>query len=104
MIRSEMEMIYVCKGPNAYKTGIGAIFDTNAATFDAFKSAKKIGVPLQDAEFLLDYYNRRGELSDTVGLSRSGFEYITGEKAKSESEYAEVDREHWAKLATGADA
>lgn len=95
-MESRMEIIYVGNGDQGYKTGIGAIFETPRATWDAFCSARKIAVPLKTAPFLLDYYNRKGDLNLTIGLDEAGFELITGEKAKTAAEYAEIDARIWA--------
>lgn len=93
-MQSRMEMIYV-GNDTGYKTGVGAIFDTNAETYAAFKSAKCLDVGMKDAVFLLDYYNRKGDLADTIGLSPEGYERITGEKALSEAQYREIDQRFW---------
>lgn len=93
-MESRMEMIYV-GNDTGYKTGVGAIFDTNAETYAAFRSAKRLDVGTKDAVFLLDYYNRKGDLADTIGLSASGYERITGEKALTEAQYREIDTKHW---------
>ena len=93
-MESRMEMIYV--GNNTcYKTGVGAIFDTNAETYAAFRSAKRLDVGMQDAVFLLDYYNRKGDLAGTIGLLPEGYEQITGEKALTEAQYRDIDRKYW---------
>ena len=93
-MQSRMETNYV--GNNkGYKTGVGAIFDTNADTYAAFLAAKPLDVGLKDPVFLLDYYNRKGELADTIGLSPEGFEQVTGEKALTEEQYCEIDRRYW---------
>lgn len=96
-MESRMEMIYVGRPEDdaCYKTGVGAIFDTNAETYAAFKSAKPIGVPIKEATFLLNYYNRNGDLSDTIGLTAEGYTYITGEKVLSEHQYQEIDDRYW---------
>jgi len=94
---SRMEMIFIDSDNHARKTGVGAIFDTPELTWAAFRSAKRIAVPMDRAEFLLDYYNRRDDLSDTIPLSRSGFEYITGQRALTDADYRRIDAEHWAR-------
>lgn len=93
---SRMEMIYIDSDGHARKTGVGAIFDTNAETLAAFRSAKPHDVGTERAEFLLDYYNRKGDLTDTIGITRSVYERITGEQAKSDAEYRALDAEYWA--------
>lgn len=93
---SRMEMIYIDSDGHARQTGIGAIFDSNADTFAAFRSAKPHDVGPERAEFLLDYYNRKGDLTDTIGITRAVFERITGEQAKSDAEYRAIDAAYWA--------
>lgn len=94
---SWMEMIYIDKENNARKTGVGAKMETQAKTWAAFNSARRLEVPSDKAEFLLDYYNRFGNLCDTILLSRAGFEEISREVAKSDDEYRKIDTEYWAK-------
>lgn len=93
---SYMEMLYIGKRDHALKTGVGAAMESDLETWAAFRSAKRIGVPIKDAEYLLDYYNRQGDLSETIGLTREGYERISGEIAKSEAEYQGIDAAFWA--------
>jgi hypothetical protein len=101
-MQSRMEMIYIDSDNQARQTGIGAIFETNAETLAAFRSAKRCDVGHARADFLLDYYNRRGDLSDTIGLTRADFERISGERVLSEAEYREIDAAYWAGLGHNA--
>ena len=94
-MQSRMEMLYIDSHGQARKTNVGAIFDTNAETYAAFLSAKRLDVGCQKAEFLLDYYNRRGDLSDTIGITRESFMCITGEPVLSEAEYLKIDTDYW---------
>lgn len=94
-MQSRMEMTFLCSNGDGLKTDVGAIFDNNAETYAAFLFAARLGVAIDDAEFLLDYYNREGDLSDTIGLTRAGFERITGNQAKSEEAYRAIDRDFW---------
>jgi translation elongation factor P/translation initiation factor 5A len=88
---SRMEMIYIdCEG-QARHTGVGAAMATNAATWAAFKSYRRMEVPKIRARFLLDYYNAKGDLADTILLDAAGFELISNEKAKTEAEYRKID-------------
>jgi hypothetical protein len=97
-MRSRMEMIFVGTGHrNSYKAGVGAIFDTDAQTWAAFKSYRRIEVPQKKATFLLDYYNRRGDLAHTIFLDNAGFTAISGEAVKTSAEYRKVDRKYWDK-------
>ena len=93
-MQSKMEMIYVGNG-KGYKTGVGAIFETNAATYAAFRAAKPLDVGLDDAVFLLDYYNRKGDLAGSIGLSPDGFEEIVGEAAPTEAQCKKFDTQYW---------
>ena len=92
---SYMEMIYIDSDNAARKTGVGCECETPAETWAAFRSAKALEVPINEASFLLDYHNRRGDLVDTIPLSRDGFEQITGERARSDAEYRTFDAEFW---------
>lgn len=94
-MQSRMEMHYIDSHDQARKTNVGAIFDTNAETYAAFLSAKRLDVGGQKADFLLDYYNRRGDLSDTIGITRASFERITGQPVLSEAEYLKIDADFW---------
>ena len=94
-MQSRMEMIYIDSDGHARQTGVGAIFDSNAETFAAFRSAKPRDIGSERAEFLLDYYNRRGDLSDTIGITRVDFERISGMRALSDAEYRAIDAAHW---------
>lgn len=95
---SLMEMIYIDSDRQARKTNVGAIMDTPMETWLAFLSAKRLDVGLEGGEFLLDYYNRKGDLADTIALSRRSFERITGQKALTDAEYREIDRAFWSEL------
>jgi hypothetical protein len=95
---SRMEMIYIDSDRQARKTGVGAIMDTPEQTWSAFRSARRLEVPMEDAAFLLDYYNRKGDLSDTIAISREAYTRITGEPVLSEQEYREIDRAFWSDL------
>lgn len=97
MMDSHMEMIFIDSDGHARKTGVGAIMDTPEETWRDFRSRKCLDVGCKDADFILDYYNRNGNLSDSIGIKRQDFEQITGEKALSEAEYREIDREYWEK-------
>lgn len=98
MGKSYMEMIYIDGQDQARKTGVGAMMETDEATWQDFRSRKGLAVPIKDARFLLDYYNRRGDLAATIPLSEEGFRAITGEPAKNEADYLETDRAYWSDL------
>lgn len=93
---SVMEMIYIDSDGHARKTGVGAAMESNEDTWRAFRSAKRLEVPVEDAAFLLDYYNRNGDLADTISLSSTGFAQITGERVLTEDQYREIDSSYWA--------
>ncbi len=92
---SRMEMIYIDREEAARHTGVGAIMDSPAETWAAFRSARRLEVPINEAVFLLDYYNRRGDLADTIALSAHGFTRITGEQPKTDEEYRAIDAAYW---------
>ena len=92
----KMEMIFVDDQGRAYKTGIGAMGKTDDETLQLFGSAKALEDRGSGEGFLLDLLNDSGEVVDTIPLSSTGFEQITGEKAKSAAEYREFDKAFWA--------
>lgn len=97
-MQSRMETFYCGPGRKVlYKTGIGAIMESSADTWADFKSRRKLEVPAHRATFLLDYYNRRGDLSDTIFLDDTGYAAITGEKVKTEAQYRKIDSDYWRK-------
>lgn len=92
---SYIEAIYIDTDGQARKTLVGCECDTPADTWATFNAARAVAVPLDRADFLLDYHNRKGDLADTIGVSREGFEEVTGERALSDAEYRAIDREFW---------
>lgn len=94
-MQSQMKMIYLGSGDHALQTGLGAIGETNADTWRAFNRARNLAVPIERATFLLDYYNARGNLSDTIALDDDGFRRVTGERVRSATYYQRVDAEYW---------
>lgn len=108
---SRMEMIYVASDGYALKAGVGAAMETNAMTWAAFNSYRHLEAPKDRALilkgrplFLLDYYNAKGDLADTIRLDATGFEAISGEKIKAEAEYRKIDADYWAKARAEYDA
>jgi len=93
MVMSRMEMIYIDSDGDARKTNVGAAMESNAATWKAFNMARRFDVGCKKAQFILDYYNRKGDLADTIGLDAAGFVAISGEHPKSEAEYRQIDEE-----------
>lgn len=97
MSKSWMEMIYLDSEDAARKTNVGAVMESNQETWRAFLSAKRLAVPAEKAQFLLDYHNRKGDLADTICLDADGFKQITGEPVLSEAEYVAIDEAYWKK-------
>jgi hypothetical protein len=93
---SYMETFYVGRD-NDYllKTGVGAAMDSNAETWRKFRSYRRLEVSQQKATFLLDYYNAKGDLADTIFLDNTGFKAITGEPVRSKRDYERIDRKYW---------
>ena len=86
-------MIYIDTDGNARKTGCGAAMDSNSETLAAFNSYRHLNVG--NPVFLLDYYNAKGNLSDTIGIASGDFPRITGEAVKSDEHYKKVDADFW---------
>ena len=82
-------------GNEAIKTGMGAAGATNAESWALWKDAQPLAKPLMHAPFALDYYNRRGDLFDTIGLDRAGVELLTGKKPRSPAHYRKADAKFW---------
>jgi hypothetical protein len=92
---SHMQMIYIDSDGDARQTNVGAAAKTNAQTWATFNSHRRLAVPYDRARFLLDYYNAKGDLSDTIPLDATGFEAITNETAKTDAEYRKIDADYW---------
>lgn len=92
---SYMTMIYIDDDDGARQTGIGASMETNAETWAAFNRYRAAEVPKGHARFLLDYYNVKGDLADTIRLDATAFEAVTGEKVKTDTEYRQIDEKYW---------
>lgn len=95
MTMSYMEMIYIDDDDNARQTNVRAAFPTNAETWAQFRACRAFEVSKDRARFLLDYHNSKGNLADTILLDAPSFEAITNERAKSDAEYREIDKEFW---------
>lgn len=91
-----MEMIYIDSDHQARKTRLGAIFDTDYLTLLAFRSTKRLAVPIETAKFILDCYDENEDLVDSVALSAAGFREITGQEPLTEADYRRIDAEFWA--------
>ena len=93
-IPAKLEIIAV--RADARKTGIGAIFETDEQALAAFQHAKRLEVPDEKAEFLVDYYNPAGDLENTILIDAAGFRQITGEDPKDPAYYETYDLAYWA--------
>jgi hypothetical protein len=92
---SYMQMIYIDSKGDARHTGVGAAMETNAATRRAFNAPRPLAAPFDQAAFLCDYHDRKGDLVDTIAIRREDFTRITGEPVKSDAEYRRIDAEYW---------
>lgn len=97
MANSYMQMIFIDSDDQALHTNVGAAQETDAQTWATFRSYRRLGVSFKEAAFLLDYYNRKGDLADTIALSKESFRAITGERVRTEAEYRKIDDEYWDK-------
>lgn len=92
---SYMYMIYIDSDGDARQTNVGAAMDTNAETWAAFNSYRRLDVPSEKAVFLLDYHNAKGDLCETIRIDALAFESLTGEKVKTDAEYRQIDDDYW---------
>lgn len=95
MAKSYMQMIFIDDEDNARQTGRSAEANTNAETRAAFNAYRHHDVPIDQARFLLDYYNAKGDLADTIRLDEAGFRAITGQEPLTNAEYIKIDEEYW---------
>lgn len=95
MTQSYMQMIYIDSDNDGRQTGVGAAMDTNALTWAAFNSYRHLEVSQDRARFVLDYYNAKGDLADTILLDAVGFEAISNETVKTDAEYRKIDADYW---------
>lgn len=77
---------------DAKHTGIGAMFDSEETTRQAFESAR----PLHTAGggFLLDLHID-GDLIDTIELTAAGVQLVSGVTPESPEYYVEYDKKEW---------
>lgn len=92
---SFMEFIYIDSENLARKTGLARSCDRDADTWAEFRSYRHLGVDIKQARFLLDYHNRKGDLSDTIALDEAGFWAITYSEPESEAHYRKIDSDYW---------
>lgn len=95
MARSYIEIIYIDREDLARHTNLARSADTNAATRAEFNSYRRYGIGIKQARFVLDYYNRKGDLADTIPIDEAGFEAITGQTPKSDEDYCAIDAAYW---------
>lgn len=88
-----MEIIDARTG-DARQTGLGAIFDTDAETKQAFESARPLHT--DGGGFFLDLHTGDGDLVDTIELTAEGVERVSGTKPESPEYYVEYDKKQWA--------
>lgn len=77
---------------DAKHTGIGAMFQTEQLTRDAFESARPFHV--EKGDFLLDLHIN-GDLIDTIELTAEGVTQVSGVVPGSPEYYAEYDLQQW---------
>lgn len=93
---SYMEFLRISDDRTCFlKTGVGAAMETNAKTWAAFNSYRKLAVPFGRASFVLDYHNDKGDLSHTIALTDKSFEEISGELSLTDAEYRHIDNAYW---------
>lgn len=102
MTLSYMEMIYIDSDGQSRKTNLRLSLGTDADTWAKFRSFRAFGVDIKQTRFLLDYHNRKGDLSDTIALDGAGFTVITGQRPKTECEYRKIDSDFWKEVRSSA--
>ena len=93
--KSRMDFIFIDDEGNARNTRVGAMFETDAQTWENFKSWRFLESDGPEARFILDYYNSKGDLTDSIRMDARAFERITNEKALSNAEYVRLDKKYW---------
>ena len=92
---ARMDIIDVRSG-DARKTGVGAIFETDEVTLAAFNSAKRLEVPRERADFLIDYRDDQGDIVDTIPITADGYRQVVGEEPRVPAYNEAYDRAYWA--------
>lgn len=97
-----MEVTYIDDEGHARKTNVGAIFDSDRDTQQAFESV----IPSQDEEgrFLLDLLGSDDNIIATVRISGETYARVTGEPVLTNEEYLEIDRKYWQEARARLDA
>lgn len=90
--RVHLEVVDVRSGTPRI-TGLGGIFKTDELTREEFEHARKeLAVPMEQAEFLIDYYDPSATLVDTIAITSEGFKRIFKE-GPPPPEYFEIHDE-----------
>ncbi len=90
-MESYLEIIDTRTG-DAKVTGIGAVFETNELTREAFESARPLH--REGGGFMLDLYID-GDLIDSIELDADGVALVSGVEPKSAECYAKYDKAEW---------
>lgn len=90
-----MEMIFIDSTDNARRTGVGAEFESDEATTEAFESVRCHDVGVENGAFILDLHEDNGDIVDSIAVSTESFTQITGERVLSEAEYIAYDEKYW---------
>ena len=105
-MKPHLEFIYTtADGKYAYKTSDdGMIFqgDTYAATLSLWNAAQRFAMDARMLKgqpcMMLDFYNSRGDIKNTIFLSLQGYQDLTGKKALTRAEYKALDKRYWARV------
>ncbi|MBU1567739.1 MAG: hypothetical protein KJ630_19205 [Proteobacteria bacterium] len=90
-----LEFEYIDKNNDGRKTGFGCEGENDRETRKLFNNAKQFAVPIKTCDFLLDLRDEDRTIIDTIGISRDGFEKVTGKKPMSDDEYVDFDIQFW---------
>lgn len=91
-----MEFIYIDDKGNARHTNQRCAESTDAKTQKLFESYRRYEVPTCGAKFVLDLYNKSGDLIDTLCLDGAIYAALTGQQVQPDSHYIEIDEAYWA--------
>ncbi len=97
-----VEFEYIDRNDNGRYTGVGAAAETDEQTRELFESARHFEVPVKTCDFLLDLRNEDREILDTIGISKEGFEQLTGRKPLTDEEYINNDIAFWQQIRKSA--
>jgi hypothetical protein len=96
MKRSYFEILDIRTG-NDYKTGLSATFDSEIKALQSFNFLKSFEVEKNQAKFMIDFYDKNGDLNDTILIDLKGFRSITDRDIKSTQHYKHCDKKYWIK-------